>query len=93
MTSTQVDGFGIGRSVSQCVEVRDSPQSEGKANMEAHSAARPLPITLIRPGWPAGICPIHMYERSQRCYVGCMSARVELAVIEADYLKYWDGLQ
>lgn len=93
MTSTQVDGVGSGRSVSQHVEVRDSPQSEGKANMGAPTAARPLPITLIRPGWPAGVCPIHMFERRQRCGVGCMAARVELAVIEADYLKYWGGLQ
>lgn len=61
--------------------------------MEAHSAARPLPITLIRPGWPAGICPIHMYEFGERCGGGCMSARVDLAGIEADYLKYWGGLQ
>lgn len=61
--------------------------------LRPHAHSRPLPITLIRPGWPAGVCPIHMYERSQRCGGGCMPARVELAVIEADYLKYWGGLQ
>lgn len=47
---------------------------------------------LVTNAWPRGVCPLHMFEGG-RCTGWCMSARIELAALQADYLKFWPTYQ